>query len=227
MKKGSFQQFLIVIQRTEYYFTLPMIDYTTYDDTELIRAIALEETDTQAFTIFYNRHLARVYKKMLVFLKNSGDAEEAVQEVFIRIWKRKEFLLEVNNIEAYFNTICRNMVYDRFRKARTNQHLLDKLQAAAIEHPELAPDADAQLLVKQEWELLQKALDTLPPQRRRVFELCKVEGKSYDEVCAEMGISLPTAKEHVMRAKRDIRDYLSEQGEIAVSLLILLDMISE
>ncbi|MBL7760967.1 MAG: RNA polymerase sigma factor [Sediminibacterium sp.] len=204
-----------------------MIDYTTYDDTDLIRAIALEETDTQAFTIFYNRHLARVYKKMLVFLKSTEEAEEAVQEVFIRIWKRKDFLLQVNNIEAYFNTVCRNLVYDRFRKARNNKHLLEKLQAAAIEYPELAAGADTQLLVKQEWELLQRALDTLPPQRRKVFELCKVEGRSYDEVCAELGISLPTAKEHVMRAKRDIRDYLSNEGEIAVSLLILLDMLCE
>lgn len=204
-----------------------MIDYTTYDDTDLIRAIALEETDTQAFTIFYNRNLARVYKKMLVFLKSTEEAEEAVQEVFIRIWKRKEFLLQVNNIEAYFNTVCRNLVYDRFRKARNNKHLLEKLQAAAIEFPELAPGADTQLLVKQEWELLQRALDTLPPQRRKVFELCKVQGMSYDEVCAELGISLPTAKEHVMRARRNIRDYLNDQGEIAVSLLILLDMIRE
>lgn len=204
-----------------------MIDYTTYDDTALMRVIALEQGDSQAFTIFYNRHLARVYKKMLVFLKSSDEAEEAVQEVFIRIWKRKEFLHEVHNIEAYFNTVCRNLVYDRFRKARNDKHLLEKLKAAASEHPEQAPGADAQLLVKQQWELLQRALDTLPPQRRKVFELCKVQGLSYDEVCAELGITLPTAKEHVMRAKRDIRDYLNGQGELAVSLLILLDMIHE
>lgn len=204
-----------------------MIDYSTYDDAALMRLIAMEQDGNQAFTTFYNRHLARVYKKMFIFLKSSDEAEEAVQEVFMRIWKKKEFLHKVNNIEAYFNTICRNLIYDRFRKAKHDKNLLEKLKSAAKEHPDLVPGADTELLIKQQWELLQRAMDTLPPQRRKVFELCKVQGMSYDEVCAELGISLPTAKEHVKRARRNILDYLHAQGEMSISLILLLDIVGE
>jgi RNA polymerase sigma-70 factor (ECF subfamily) len=73
---------------------------------------------------------------------------------------------------------------------------------------------------RQYEQLLQKAIDSLPPQRREAFILCRQQGKSYEEAAALMNISRNTFKQHLSLAVKSIRDYLLENGSI--SLLVLL-----
>lgn len=203
-----------------------MIDYASYDDMALMRAIAQPEGSREAFTVFYRRHAAQLYANIIAFVKDPIEAEEAVQEIFARIWQKREQLSINTNIAGYLNTACRNIVIDTFRRAKKDRTLLEKLKAVAMED-EQQSEADAEKQVQEQWALLQRALDILPPQRRKVFELCKINGVSYPEACEQLGISLPTLKEHIMKAKRSIQDHLGGQGEVAVVLLVLLDMMGE
>jgi RNA polymerase sigma factor (sigma-70 family) len=64
-------------------------------------------------------------------------------------------------------------------------------------------------LQQQEYErLLQEAIEQLPPQRKLIFKLCKIEGKSYDEVAAQMGISAGTINDHIVKGTKSVREYL-------------------
>jgi RNA polymerase sigma factor (sigma-70 family) len=200
-----------------------VIDYTLYDDQALWRAITQPEGDRAAYTVFYKRHVGQLYTNLLTFAKDPLEAEEAVQEVFARIWQMRTQLVIATNIVGYLNKACRNKVIDNFRKVKKDKYLLEKLKETAKDDNGES-SVDKEKLVQEQWDLLQKALDILPPKRREVFELCKINGMSYPEACAQLGISLPTLKEHIMKAKRSIQEHLSSKGEVAVTLLILLNM---
>lgn len=200
--------------------------YFTYDDQTLLTAIA-REGNRDAFTAFYLRYAEKVYSNMLLFLKEAPEAEDAVQELFARLWQKRTQINITTNVKGYLNSASRNIAFNRLRNAGKDKRLLSRLQelAAGNYHDESAMEQEA--LVSEQWALLERAIQNLPPQRKRVFELCKIKGIAYDQACNELGIGLPTLKDHLFKAKKSIREYLEGQGEAAFVLLILLGLLAE
>ena len=94
-----------------------------------------------------------------------------------------------------------------------------RLLTVATEHYE---HIEEMLLRKENNHLLQKAIDSLSPQRQLVFRLCKLEGKSYDEVSQQLGISTSTISDHIVKANKTIREYLFEHLDLSLILFGLL-----
>jgi RNA polymerase sigma factor (sigma-70 family) len=200
--------------------------YATYDDQALLTAIS-REGDREAFTAFYRRYAEKVYRNMLLFVKEPSEAEDAVQELFARLWQKRTQLNITTNVKGYLNSACRNMAFNRLRDAGKDKRLLISLQTIAADNYQDGSAIEQETLVSEQWALLQRAIDNLPPQRKRVFELCKIKGIAYDQACIELGIGLPTLKDHLFKAKKSIRAYLDGQGEAAFVLLILLGLLAE
>ena len=70
-------------------------------------------------------------------------------------------------------------------------------------------------------KLLHQSLESMPRQRRRVFELCRQQGKSYDEAAAELGISKNTVKEHLVKALHFLRKDLLSRRDLVVLIALL------
>jgi RNA polymerase sigma-70 factor (ECF subfamily) len=203
-----------------------VIDYSTYDDLALLRAIAQPEGEVAAFTIFYKRHSKQVYRSVLTFVKDPLEAEEAVQELFARIWHKRQHLDIKDNVTGYLVQACRNQVIDKFRKVKKERDLLENLEAIAKDSADAAAaDARAEAFAQEQYEILQRAMAVLSPQRRKIFELCKIKGISYAEAAAELGINVQSVKDHLQKAKAKLRDHLAGEGEVAITLLILLDLL--
>ncbi len=95
------------------------------------------------------------------------------------------------------------------------------IKAAAIEH---YSHIEENLLFRENARLLQNAISTLSPQRRQIFELCKIQGKSYQEVGALLNISTSTINDHIVKATRSIRQYIFLHNK-NLDLLILLSLL--
>ena len=74
---------------------------------------------------------------------------------------------------------------------------------------------------KQYQESLAAAIDQLPPQRQKVFKLCREQSRTYDEVAAELGISRNTVKEHMVLAVKAIREYFKRHSDTLLSSFFL------
>jgi RNA polymerase sigma-70 factor (ECF subfamily) len=85
-----------------------------------------------------------------------------------------------------------------------------------------AREADVQLQWQQYEQILQTAVNQLPPQRQNIFKLCRQEGKKYEEVAAELHISRNTVKEHMVLAVRSIKDYVYQHTDIHLIMAFLL-----
>jgi RNA polymerase sigma-70 factor (family 1) len=170
-----------------------------------------------AFTTLYKMYSEPLYYNILSLVKDRNIAEELVQDIFSKIWKQRANISIEKSFASYLFTASRNRVFDFFRQLRRNHELYDRIRAIASENYSHIEEA---FFNRENQHLLQRAIETLPPQRRRAFELCKIEGLTYRQAGEVMGISMSTVKEHMVTALASIRTFISKNSEVAACLII-------
>jgi RNA polymerase sigma-70 factor (family 1) len=189
--------------------------YVAHNEKELL--ILLKEGQQDAFTQLYHLYSERIYLNVLKLVKQEQVAQEILQDIFIILWEKRDTIDIQASFRSYLFRIGENKVIDFYRKARRDHSLYAYIKAAATEHYTHIEEA---LLNRENAELLQKAVNSLPAQRKQVFELCKFHGKSYQEVSAALGISPSTVNDHIVKATRAIRQYIHANREINTALLL-------
>ncbi|MBS1525531.1 MAG: sigma-70 family RNA polymerase sigma factor [Bacteroidetes bacterium] len=185
------------------------------DEHELV--LLLKQGDRKAFDRLYHHYKRHVYNKLRKILHSDEHAEELLQEIFFRLWLKREQLNPDRSFPAYLFRIAANMASDYFREAHQDQRLQDHLIATATElYDHIEPLID----YKESVERLVKLIDALPPQRRKIFNLCKIEGKTYEEVSILLGISTSTINDHIVKATRTIKRQFPSYKETAVTVLV-------
>ena len=180
--------------------------------------LSLKTGDANAFDFFYRKHRARIYANILKLVKSPDIAADILQEVFIKVWKNASGLDVNQSFEGYLVRIAQNSVYDFFRKAARQKKLEDKLMASSLADTDA--EADTALDLEENIKLLSKEIDLLPPKCREVFQLCKLEGKSYEEVAQLLDISTATVNNHIVKATRILKSRLSKTDIMLILLLI-------
>lgn len=164
----------------------------------------VREGDVKAFERIYKSYSPKLYGSIFRIVKSVPVTEELLQDVFQRVWEHRT-TIDVNlSFKSYLFTIARNLVYDYFNKASRQ-----KLMARYLQVKEMSGSGAFrnQLEEKESEQLLEKAIHQLPPQRRLVYTLCKIEGRTYDEVSRTLGISVSTISDHMVKAAKSIKVY--------------------
>ena len=145
-------------------------------------------------------------------------AEELTQEVFIRLWKKRDSFDQIANKDQYIFRMAHNASMNWFQKmaldARLAKEVKNRLQV-------YNNNVDDHVTLKEAQALLEKALLTLSPKRREVFELSRKKGLKLQEIADQMGISFHTANHHLVAALQQIRQYfLLHSTDRALILLV-------
>ncbi|WP_436484224.1 RNA polymerase sigma factor [Chitinophaga sp. ARDCPP14] len=178
----------------------------------------LQQGDTEAYITLYDQYYPSLYTYILHFINIPELAEDALQEVFIKIWEIRERINPELSFSGYLYRITRNHVFKLIKKISADAAL--RLQVMQeLQHQ--TEDADTRLLWKQYESLLHKAIAQLPPQRQKVFRLCREESKSYEEVAVELGISRNTVKEHMVLAMKSIKFFFYTNTDGILPLLLV------
>lgn len=133
------------------------------------------------------------------------EAEDLVQQVFVKIWEQRERLDIAWSLKAYLYKTVHNAALNRLRAAKTRSKYLET-NASQLENANVQPEESARELD----ERLQKALDLLPPQCRLVFELSRFEELKYREIADQLGISIKTVETQMGKALRILRLQLAD-----------------
>jgi RNA polymerase sigma-70 factor (family 1) len=188
-----------------------------FDEIALLKR--LKEGDSTSFIQLYDHYHHQLYVYILKFVKVPEYAEDILQDVFLKIWEIRERINPELSFNAYLYKITRNKVFKLLKKIVTD----DAMQTQLMNQLEEATEAPH---LKLQWkmynDLLNKAVNQLPPQRQKVFKLCREQGKSYDEAAAELGISRNTIKEHMVAAMKSVKEYIFQHGELSLMLLLVL-----
>jgi len=189
----------------------------TIEDNALIARF--QNGDKEAFTQLYALYSRKLFLNLVRLVKSEEIAAEILQEIFVIIWEKRGSIEIQQNFRAYLYRIGENKVADFFRRVRRDRNLLFKIQKIASEHYSYIEE---DMISRENAEILKKAIDTLPPQRKQIFELCKLQGKSYNEVSSQLGISTSTINDHIVKGTKAIREFLYSNQQYSASLLLFI-----
>ena len=143
-----------------------------------------------------------LYRLALRITLDSAEAEDIVQDTLIRIWNRREQWDEIENIEAFAITICRNLALDRAEKQENNHLELDEQR---MERPDQAPTPLDHAQQHDRIKLVRQLVDSLPEKQRSCVQLRDFEGKPYKEIADILGITEQQVKVNIFRARQTIK----------------------
>lgn len=146
-----------------------------------------------------------LYRLALRITLNSAEAEDIVQETMIRVWNRREAWDEIESIEAFCYTVCRNLSIDKSRSANANSQPIDTAFGEAQADRSYIADPVALTEQRDRLGMVKKIMSALPEKQRSAMHLRDFEGKSYKEIAAILGISEEQVKVSIFRARQTIK----------------------
>lgn len=166
-----------------------------------------------------SKGLEGLFKKYYTFLvrfslqivKKEEAAEDITQEVFIKLWDKRDTLEGVSNIKAYLFQATKNSSLN-WINAKKNQH--QSIDVVSI-NPQDNYNAEDYLAFEETQQKINRALSLIPEKCREVFLLSRSEGKSYKEISDALGISIKTVENQMGKALKILRD------ELGITLFIL------
>lgn len=179
----------------------------------------LAHGDAQAYTKIMDTYQHHVYDVAHRILKSTVLAEEVVQEVFTKIWLKRESLTAIKNLEAYLYTLGRNFALKQFRTLMQERALKEGYSLGKLHE---VCDTDHPIRQEEYGRALTGAIDNLPPQQQTVFRMVKMEGQDYQDIAQQLNISSFTVRNHLAQALRTLRTHFSELPGFLVLLAVLL-----
>ena len=189
-----------------------------HNEPELLRQIS--QGDRDAFRAFYTHYFPYIQRYIVLFEPSGESLDELTQDVFVRIWEKREHLGKVDSLKSYLFLVTRNVVFNYLRSLKVQQKVreLDGVPEPAIN------ELENQLLFKQYYRIALEAMDKLPPGRRKVLKMSIDEGLSLDEIAAELNISRAGVKKQLYAATAFVRQYLHEHAELTLLLFVFLSL---
>lgn len=144
-----------------------------------------------------------LYRLALRITLNAEDAEDVVQETMLKVWNRRERWGEIESMEAFCLTICRNIALDKTRKMdNQSQSIEDGYDTADMSY---ASNPEEQAVQQDRIALVRRLIDRLPEKQRSIMLLRETEGKSYREIADILDISEEQVKVNLFRARQTIK----------------------
>lgn len=157
--------------------------------------LLLREGNQVAFYNIYERYCKRLYGFVLRYIKQEADAEEIVQEVFIKVWEARAKIDVYSSFESFLFTIAYNATISLFRKRVTEKKYLEHLMS--LQQFENAPDVTNEIHFNELNERLHTLLNELTPRQKEIFQLSREDGLTHEEIAQKLNISVATVKKHI------------------------------
>ena len=179
---------------------------------ELIRAF--KKGSTKAFEKLFQKYHKKLYAFLFHLLHSKEDAEEIVQETFIKIWEKREDFIEGYSFDSFLFTIAKNAFLNQNRKKINRKVFEDHLNFLE----EISPSrTDDYVIFKETKKIINTVIEGLPPKRKEIFLLRKIEGLSRKEIAERLDISIVTVDNQLTKANIYLKDQLKKY-----SLLLLI-----
>jgi RNA polymerase sigma-70 factor (family 1) len=170
-----------------------------------------------AFECIYQYYHPKIYSYILSLVKSPQLAEDLQQEVFLKIWEARDKLPEIKTFGPYLFSVARNHTINVLRSVTRSQIVLSEILRHSAE-----PCAGDEILDRDYDRFIQKVLLSLPPRTREIYRKCKEQGRTYEEVARELGISGNAVKRHMINSIKVLREATTKDLGLSRNLLILL-----
>lgn len=187
-----------------------------YDERKILGRIS--DGDEDAFAVFFNDHYHRLRPFVSRFFKEDDQAEDVLQEVFIRVWLNRDQLPRIENIAGWLRTVTSRTCINVLRKDLTRKKHITGLTS---QEPDQAHTPEDRITADEIRQLVTRAVNDMPPSRRRIYLMSREEGLKPAEIAERLSLSVNTVRNTLVMALKEIRDFLKIRGHL-ISLLFLL-----
>ena len=184
------------------------------NDQELVKL--LQRGNAEAFDSLFEVYSSKLFGFAFKYFRNETDAEELVQDVFVKVWENRQTLKSEHSFKSYLFTIALNQIRKYFNKKAASLRYLESLQSDTFSSEQANTDNFEAALQK-----LNLIIDQMPARRREIFIKSKLEGKSSKEVATELNISPGTVDNQVSEALKFIRNQMNS-GNVDLVLFVFL-----
>jgi RNA polymerase sigma-70 factor (family 1) len=172
----------------------------------------------EAFQELFERYGPRIYQFSYSYLKNREDSEELVQDVFLKIWEKRDSLDKSKNIKSFIFKIAVNSIYDFIRRKNIEYAYKD---FAAAHFVQSADSTWHQVIFDEMLKNLDGLVKQMPPERQKIFKLSREEGLSSEEIAKKMNLSKRTVENQLYRAITYLKKNYTTESMFSMLFLFL------
>lgn len=190
-----------------------------HNEKDILQKVA--QGDQQAFTLLFDLYYQNLGTYIYKVTESRELTEEIVQDVFIKIWEKRQILGDIDNFSAFLFVLSKNKTLDYLRKIakeRTRKlSLLKEMDEESYVIDDLSPIDEYSLIIEQ-------TVAKLPQQQQKVYHLSRHEKLKYEEIAQRMGISKETVKKHMQLALTFLKQHVKARIEDVVLGILLISL---
>jgi len=186
--------------------------------------LRIAQGDEPAFNALFAQYKPKLYQYLLHLTKSPEIAEEIVIDIFVKLWIGRSLLPHIEDPDAFLRKVAYNKAMDFFkvvaRHSRLQQAYLNQLQQV----PEKR--ADELLIDAESRQMIQDAVNQLPPQRKRIYQMSREQGLTHDQIAETLRLSRNTVKNSIAASMKSIHQYLNTHHRGNAGSILLLFLLS-
>ena len=177
----------------------------------------LRKRDTQTYEVVFKKYYQPLVMFVMRHVGNEDVAKDIVQDIFFKLFESSRSLPDNFQLKSWFYKVARNAAVDHLRHLQVEDKYKFLMAEAMINVPDMDEEIDEQV-----YDKVNLAIESLPEQCRLIIKLNVLEGKKYQEIAEELGITVNTIRTQVSRGYKKLRDILSGVVDSSVLFFIFL-----
>lgn len=166
---------------------------------------AVSKGDEQAFEALFLHYFPRIKGFISGILQNGEEAEDISQDIFVSMWQNRERLTCIDNLNAYLFRIAKNTVFRHIERSLLFKDYQEQQTERSLLFPTNNDSIEEEIYAKELEYLISIAVEKMPSQRKRIYQMSRMEGLSNEEIAERLVISKRTVENHLTLALADIR----------------------
>lgn len=191
------------------------------DKSDTVLTNKIKQGNNQALKKLFDRYHKQLYYMSKHYLKNNELAEDAVQDVYLKLWKKRESLDTSLSIEGLLFTMLKNRVLNMIRDEKNRKKIIEEAKKT-VQKEECTSVVEEEIIYSEYEDFLDKAVNNLSPAEKEVFKLRSFEGLSNEEVAVKKNVSTHTVKTQYYLSSKFVRNYLKKHAGLYTAILMQL-----
>lgn len=163
------------------------------------------------FETLFEQYHRQLFLLALQYLKDEKLAEDAIQDVFLKVWEKRDELDTSRSVKGFLFTTLKNHVLNMIRNRKRR---IANTVEAGNRKPAIVENTEEEVTLNEYWQIVEKGIDELPAGKQKVFRLRRIQGYTNREVASALQISVTTVKSQLYRATKFMRSFVKEHADI-------------
>ena len=186
------------------------------DERLLLQKTALGSRE--AYTALYSHYYTGLRRYVYFITKSNEDTEEIIQDIFLKVWLKRDALTGIRSFEHYLFRMAKNRIFDLVSQSRNRQSLMKQMCLRLQETEDTTHDG---LVFREYHDIAQEAINILPARKKQIFLMNARDEMTAREIAEVLGTTRTAVKKQLYEAIHFVKDHLRRYAEWHLSFLLL------